>query len=1214
MIFQSSRIKLYILAFFLLISQVVLATDLRELLTNQELEWLEKHPIVKHTGNPNYLPYEAFDEHGKHVGMTADYLDLIEKKLNISIERVPSLSWSDAIAKSKNLQVDILSNYTNDKGFLNSHIFTKAFIKSPVVIIKQSSDFNPFISDLSELKNDTIALGKKYAFLNPIFESYPDLNYIEIDCIEGVLKGVASGEYGSALVTLNIGTYNIAKHGLRNLQVVGKTDFEMELGLQVKEEYAPFVAILNKALNSISQEEHQKILNRWTKVEFQHKIDNRYIWLFLGAIAFMGILFFYRNYELKKEIAKSTLDLTKLLKTFDENVITSKTDLEGNINYASKAFCKTSGYSSSELLGKNHKTIKHPDNSPDLYSDLWKTIRSGKVWHGVVKNRKKSGGYYWAQTMIEPDYDEQGVKVGYTAIRTDVTAKVKLQELTTNLEEIVKSRTEELLALNIEQKTIFDTANIGIIMYKERVISHINNQACRMLGYKEEDLIGRTSRIFCEDDESYQKIATQYEILKMGEIASWEQKLIRKDGTLFVAKINLKAKDSNDLLKGVVATIDDVTLEHRALEDIKEAKKIAEDATKAKSEFLANMSHEIRTPMNAIIGMSYLALETDLDDKQRAYVKKIENASKNLLVIINDILDFSKIEAKSMRLEDEEFYLESTLENLMDIFTSLLEQKKLKLFFNIDRDTPSIVIGDSLRLSQILINLVANAIKFTKKGEIIISVKVLDRFGDRIRLMFEVKDSGIGLSAEQIQKLFVPFAQADGSTTRTYGGTGLGLSICKNLVKMMNGKIGVESRLKEGSTFYFDVNLGFAKNNRAIIGDNFANKLLSPSTLFTTALSGFEKKAVKHSNYSEIAKSVGGGVVLLVEDNVENQELAKELLERVAIEVDIASNGKEALEMVQKREYDALLMDCQMPIMGGFEATKILREDEKFKNIPIVAMTANSLQSDKEECFLVGMNDVITKPINVTSFYSTLIEWIKPKNPSYILRSNQQKNSKIDLHSIEIEGMSVDRALKRFQGDDEILFNMLKRFSNSQKDIVDIISHAFEIDDIEKVARDIHTLKGLCGNLETQHLYKELQTLEYELRQPTINRVLVESMLLDIGKNLKAFMASIDKNLLAIEGLKVDKTEALANSFDIVEVERELFELGELFKNLDSDAVEYAQRAVKKLSSHLSKDSLDSMLDATLNFDFQEALRLLEEISKELNIDIFQYNRIEHGS
>ncbi|OHE10096.1 MAG: hypothetical protein A2513_08345 [Sulfurimonas sp. RIFOXYD12_FULL_33_39] len=1176
------KLGFFIVFAFFITFNTLFASEFRDSLTNEEREWLHKHPIVKHTGNPDYLPYEAFDSYGNHSGMVADYLNLIEKKLNIKIQRVPSLSWSDAINRTKKEEVDMLSDYTNDEQFKKTHISTKSYIQSPVIVVKQKMDFQPFISNLSELNEEKIAIGKKYAFLEPIFQKYPNLNYIEVNTIEDVLKGVSLGEYSAALTTLNITTYAISKHGLRNLQIVGKSEFDMHLGFVVKKEYEYFATILDKTLDSITYEEHQKILNRWTKVELKNAIDYRYIILSILVIAFLLVLFFYRNYELKREIAKNTSSLSKLLKAFDENVIASKSDLDGNITYASKAFYKISGYQEKDILGQNRRIIKHPDNDKNLYENLWQTITSGKIWHGTIKNRKKNGGYYWADSVIEQDYDEEGNIVGYVSIAHNITANVELQEFSANLEEIVKRRTEELFALNSQQKAIFDSATIGIIMFQDRVMKQINNEACKMFGYSEEELIDNTTRVLCENDISYAKIVKQYEIVKTGEIATWKQKIVRKDKTVFMAKIHLKAKDPDDLSKGVVATIDDITLEQKALQDIKDAKKMAEDTTKAKSEFLANMSHEIRTPMNAIIGMSYLALGTDLDKQQRGYIQKIENASKNLLLIINDILDFSKIEAHSMTLEHKEFYLENFFENIMDIFVFKMQQKKLQLFFNIDKNTPSVLVGDSLRLSQILINLVGNAIKFTDKGDIIISVKVVQMVEDSIQLRFEVKDSGIGLSSEQIEKLFIPFHQADGSTTRTYGGTGLGLSICKSLVELMDGSIGVESELGKGSAFYFDVKLGFEENNRHAMDESRSKELLTPSNI-------------------NIAKSIGGAIVLVVDDNHQNQEITKELLEKVGVKADIASNGAEALEKIKEREYDAVLMDCQMPVMDGYEATKILREDERFKEIPILAMTANSMQSDKEHCFFVGMNDVITKPVDIKNFYGVLLEWVKPKNPASKFEQKVQKYSHVELDKLEIEGMDIQKALLRVQGDDEILFNMLKRFSNSQKDTIQIAVKDLKTGNVEDATREIHTLKGLCGNLEAQYLYTKLQTLEHELKSSNQNIDLINFMILDIDEKLKKLITAINENLKIFEhSSKIEDEKHIENKFDIKEVEVELFELGELFKNLDSDALESAQKLVKKLTNHVSKDKLDYMLEATLNFDFEEAQRYLQEMYKEL--------------
>ena len=275
------------------------------------------------------------------------------------------------------------------------------------------------------------------------------------------------------------------------------------------------------------------------------------------------------------------------------------------------------------MLGKNHRIGKHPDNDPEIFKQMWETITLGKVWKGRVKNKTKDGGYYWVDSVIEQEYDFDGNIVGYISLRHDVTAQVELENLSVNLENLIKERTNELFEMNQKQKAIFDTASIGIILVKNRLILELNNKVCSIFGYEYNELLNQSTRLFYKNDEDFDVVKKEYEILKDGKIASWEQLFLKKDGSSFLARITMQAIDFADLNKGAVAIIDDITLEKQALEEIKKAKLLAEESTKSKSEFLANMSHEIRTPMNAIIGMAYLALQTNLDEQQKNYIQKI---------------------------------------------------------------------------------------------------------------------------------------------------------------------------------------------------------------------------------------------------------------------------------------------------------------------------------------------------------------------------------------------------------------------------------------------------------------------------------------------------------------------------------------------------------------------------------------------------------------
>jgi TMAO reductase system sensor TorS len=384
--------------------------------------------------------------------------------------------------------------------------------------------------------------------------------------------------------------------------------------------------------------------------------------------------------------------------------------------------------------------------------------------------------------------------------------------------------------------------------------------------------------------------------------------------------------------------------------ELKQARDKAEEMSQAKGEFLANMSHEIRTPMNGVIGTLQLLEGTTLDSSQREYVHIAHKSADALLAILNDILDLSKIEAGKLSLESIPFDMRELVRDLVVLHSLKAEQKGIELNSDISDVMPDVVMGDPTRIRQILVNLITNALKFTSEGEVSIRISVPERTEEKVSLRIEVNDTGIGIPLDKQQQLFSAFTQADGSTTRKYGGTGLGLAIVRQLVEMMHGELGIESNVGEGSRFWFVVPLGVSQE--------------SLQTL---------------SSKPQVEKQKLTGRVLLVEDNPVNQMVARKMLEKLGLDSILAANGQQALDVLEKEMVDAVLMDCQMPEMDGFEATRQFRQREQASGantLPVIAMTANVMEGDRERCLQAGMDDYLGKPVRMDELESTLRRWL----------------------------------------------------------------------------------------------------------------------------------------------------------------------------------------------------------------------------------------------
>jgi two-component system sensor histidine kinase/response regulator len=1011
--------------------------------------------------------------------------------------------------------------------------------------------------------------------------------------------------------------------------------------------------------------------------------------------------------------ASAHAHLSRLLNASPAVIYCRKASGDFEPTFVSESVTRLFGCTPHEYLANPYlwRDRVHPDDVPRINAWVDKMFESDER-SIEYRIRRTDGSYFWVNDQQQVVRDNTGEPVEIVGSWTDITARKEAEEA----RERARARLD--LLLGAAPVVVYSFAASG-----DFAPTFVSASIRGMLGYTPDEYLKGADfwRTHVHPDDLPEVEAKQVELFRAGEHLA-EYRFRKKDGSYcWVSDEQHLIRDKAGRPVEVVGSWSDIDARKAAEQafqaaqaDLKRATEAALEANEAKSVFLANMSHEIRTPMNAVIGLSHLALKTDLTPRQRDYVQKIKSSGQHLLGIINDILDFSKIEAGKLSIENIDFDLDKVLENVGNLMSEKASAKGLELIFEVEPSVSTHFRGDPLRLGQILINFCNNAVKFTETGEVAVEVRVLEDSADCQLVEFSVSDTGIGMTEPQIERLFQAFEQADASTTRKYGGTGLGLAISKQLTELMGGHVSVKSEPGKGSTFRFTARLGKGtatarprllqadlRGRRVLIIDDnpharavlsgmltnmtfvadeaasgeeaidmvrqaskfgeryeiafidwqmpglngietgkrilalsdislpphlvmvtaygreevlkqaedsgFENVLIKPVTssiLFDTAVvalgADLERTETVKAGPSFDNERMRGVRVLLGEDNEINQEVAIGQLEDAEVFVDLAENGEVALGMIRNNDYDIVLMDMQMPVMDGIEATRIIRSEPRFNALPIIAMTANAMASDRALCLEAGMNDHIAKPIDPDQLFGVLLRWIhRADGNGRIARghgSAPSANSHASDTPLDIQGIDVRSGLKRTGGNRQRYEALLRKFAEQQAATVDSMKAALAIGDAAAAERAAHSLKGAAGTLGAASLSETAAEAETAIK--TGYRV---------PETLRSLSLALDPVLASIRTALPDGTAGNgsgAPSGDPAAVLEPLARLKKLLETDDGEAADFIVDAKSSLSGMLTPAEIKTLTERVGNFDFEAALRCLSGIASRLSLNL----------